>query len=67
MKEGVAELEVERASVEVTDLAVRSLNLVLYMHLRTFEYSSNILIASLSFSLSLYVCVYIYIYLSLLL
>ena len=43
MREGVTSLVVEWSSVEVPDLTVDRLNLVLYIHLRTFEYSSNIL------------------------
>ena len=43
MREGVSALEVEWASVEVLDLTVHPFNLVLYIHLRTFEYSSNII------------------------
>ena len=42
----MASLEVEWASVEVHDLTVHSLHLVLYIHPRTFEYSSNILMVA---------------------
>ena len=37
------------ASGEVSDLVAPPLNLVLYMHLRIFAYTSNALIANLSF------------------
>ena len=46
MWEGVTSLPVERTSAEAPDLAVRPLNLVLYIHPRMFEYSSNIHIGS---------------------
>ena len=39
-------MEVDWASEEAPDLAEPPLNLVLYMHLRIFAYSSNILMAS---------------------
>jgi hypothetical protein len=37
------------ASAEVSDLVAPPLNLVLYMHLRTFAYTSNDLIASFEY------------------
>ena len=55
MRESVTELEVEWVSVEVPDLTVHPFNLVLYIHLRTFEYSKygNLMTFSLNFRSSL--------------
>ena len=41
------------ASDEASDLVATPLNLVLYMHLRTFAYTSNTLIASLEYTESM--------------
>jgi len=41
MREGVVASGVDWASLEVPDLAVHELNLVLYIHLRIFVYSST--------------------------
>ena len=46
MREGVSVLKVEWSTVGSPDLDVHPLNLGLYMHLRIFEYSSNILVTS---------------------
>ena len=46
MREGVVSFRVDWVSKEVPDLVNHPLNLVLYMHLRIFVYSSNILMSS---------------------
>jgi hypothetical protein len=46
MREGVVVFRVDWASKEAPDPAERPLSLGLYMHLRIFMYSSNILMAS---------------------
>lgn len=42
----MAALEVEWASVEVPDLTVHPINLVVYIHPRTFGYSWNMLMVN---------------------
>ena len=55
MREGVTVVVSgdEWSSVEVPDLPVHPLNLVLYIHLRMFVYSSNFLMSSFARMLSI--------------